>query len=70
MEGHQVTADVAPTCIYALLHLNDMPVVEFEVVFQNLKPFIFEVELYRPEIYLLEPWVNSMRLAWLPDMIN
>ena len=45
VEGHQVTVDMAPTQIYALLHLDNRLVMELEVIFQYLGPFVFEVEL-------------------------
>ena len=45
VEGHQVTVNVAPTRIYALLHLDNVPVMELEVIFKYLGPFVFEIEL-------------------------
>jgi len=35
-----------PAHIYPLLHLDYMVIVEFEMIFQHLRPFILEVELW------------------------
>jgi len=43
-EGHQVSIYVSPSSIVALLHLNHSMIVELEMVFEDLGPFIFDIQ--------------------------
>ena len=45
VQGHQITIYVLPASIGAFLNLHQMMVVEPEVVFQNLKPLILNIQL-------------------------
>jgi len=44
MEGHQVGIYMSPSSIVTLLHLNHLTIVELEMVFEDLRPFVFEIQ--------------------------